>query len=326
MSAWWSLLKETAASWSNHKDARLGAALAYYSIFSLGPLILIAIAVAGLVFGHDAVRGEVSAQIKGLLGDAGAQGVEAMLASASKPQEGVLATIFGVGTLLFAAVGVVVQLKDALNTVWEVEPSRSSGVWQFARTYLVSLAGVLALGFLLLVSLLFTALLAAGGKYIDPFLPEGATHAVSFAISFGLTTLMFAMMFKGLPDTHVRWQDVWLGAALTAALFEIGKFLIGFYIGKQGLESTYGAAASLVVLLIWVYYSSQIVLMGAEFTHVYAGRYGSRRAASAPAQRGISPPTPHQPSDPIPVMMRRSPFAGALLAVFAGFVLGKMRE
>jgi membrane protein len=268
-------------SWSNHKAARLGAALAYYSIFSMGPLVLITIAVAGLVFGHDAVRGEVSVQIKGLLGVQGAQAVEAMLAGASRPQEGLLATAFGIGLLVFAAVGVVVQLKDALNTVWDVEDTKGSGVWQFIRSYLISLAAVLSLGFLLLVSLVFTTALAVVGKYVAPYLPEASLQLVGSTISFSFVTLLFVMMFKLLPDTHVAWRDVWLGAALTAALFEAGKFLIGLYIGKLGLESTFGAAASLVILLIWVYYSSQIVLMGAEFTHVYARRHGSLKAIPA---------------------------------------------
>jgi membrane protein len=170
------------------------------------------------------------------------------------------------------------QLKDAMNTVWDIEGAKGSGVWSFVRTYLVSLAGVLSFGFLLLISLLFTTALAAAGKYFAPYLPEAATMQIfGSATSFAIITLPFAMMFKWLPDTHVAWHDVWLGAAITAALFELGKFLIGFYIGKQGLESTYGAAASLVILLIRVYYSSQIVLLGAEFTHVYAKRRGSRR-------------------------------------------------
>ncbi len=281
MSWLWPLLKEAALDWSNHKDARLGAALAYYSVFSIAPLLLIAIAIAGFFFGVDAVRGEVSGQIRGMLGEEGAKGVEAMLAGASKPTEGILATIFGIGMLIFAAVGVVVQLKDALNTVWEVEPPKIGGVLHFIRSYLISLAGVLSVGFLLLVSLLMTAALSAAGKYLNAYLPEGVMHVVGFLISFGFIALLFAMMFKWLPDAPVKWRDVWLAAALTAALFEIGKFAIGFYIGKQGLESTYGAAASLVVLLIWIYYSSQIVLMGAELSHVYAKRRGSLRGSAA---------------------------------------------
>jgi membrane protein len=272
---WWAPLKEAAVQWSEHKDARSGAALAYYSVFSIGPLIVIAIAVAGLIFDAQAVQGEVTSALRGLLGDSGAKAIEGMLASASKPSEGILATIIGVGTLIFAAVGVVVQLKDALNTVWEVETPPGKGIWRFMRTYVVSLAGVLAIGFLLLLSMLLTAGLAAASKFIAPYLPELVMQVVGFVFSFAVISLLFAMMFKWLPDTQVHWRDVWLGAVLTAGLFEIGKFLIGLYIGKQGLESTYGAAASIVIVLIWVYYSAQLVLMGAEFTNVQAKRHGN---------------------------------------------------
>lgn len=267
---WWALFARAGSQWVAHKDARLGAALAYYSVFSLGPLIVIAVAVAGLIFGQDAVRAEVSGGLKELLGDTGAQAIDAMLMAASKPREGVLATVIGIATLIFAAIGVVVQLKDALNTVWDVKTPPGRGVWGFARAYVLSFAGVLSLGFLLLVSMLVTTALAAAGKYLGSYVPEAALQAVSFGVSFLVITLLFAMMFKWLPDAKVHWKDVWLGAALTALLFELGKFLIGLYIGKQGLESTYGAAASIVIILIWVYYSAQIVLFGAEFTNARA--------------------------------------------------------
>jgi membrane protein len=250
----------------------LGAALAYYSIFSFGPLLVISTAIAGLAFGVDAVHGEIAAQVEGLLGTASAQALEALLAAANHPHQGIAATIFGIATLVFAAVGVVAQLKDALNTVWEAAAPKSAGVWHMARSYLISLAGVLSVGFLLLVSLLFTTALAAFGKFAAPYLPQAALQTAGSIVSFTLITVLFAMMFKWLPDTDVDWRDVWLGAALTAALFEVGKFLIGFYVGRQAFESTYGAATSFVMLLIWVYYSSQIVLFGAEFTHVYAKR------------------------------------------------------
>lgn len=276
----WSILQETVANWSRHNTARLGAALAYYSIFSLGPIIVISVAVAGTVFGPDAARGEITGQIRGLLGNAGAQAVEAMLAGASRPHDGMVATLIGIGTLVFAAVGVMVQLKDALNTVWNVDATPAEGYWRLIRGYLLSFVAVLALGFLLLVSLVFTASLAAAGKFVAPYLPEGPIQATGSLVSLALVTLLFAMMFKWLPDTHVAWREVWAGAAVTAALFEIGKFLIAVYIGKQGLESTYGAATSLVMLLVWVYYASQIVLFGAELTHVL----GVRRALAV--QRG----------------------------------------
>jgi membrane protein len=281
----YTVLKTAAENWSAHKDSRLGAALAYYSVFSLGPVIVIAIAVAGLFYGREAVSGEVANSIKGMLGDTGASAVQAMLADAGRPRQGLIATATGVGLLLFAALGVVVQLKDALNTVWEVEPDSTDGLWQFIRSYIVSFAGILSLGFLLLVSLVVSALLAVVGKYAVG--QEWTLHAINAGVSLAVVSLMFAMMFKWLPDIDIDWHDVWLGAILTAALFELGKFGIAFYIGKQGLESTYGAAASIIVVLVWVYYSSQIILIGAEITHAYAITHGSKKASSSLADDNL---------------------------------------
>jgi len=316
----WELVKEASSNWVDHKDARLGAALAYYSIFSIGPVIVIAIAVAGLIFGQDAVRGEVSAQIRSLLGDTGAVAVQSMLADASRPRSGIIATVLGVGALLFAAVGVVVQLKDALNTVWGVE-AKQGGVWQFIRTYIVSLAGVLSLGFLLLVSLLISTFLAAGSKYLPPYLPEVLLQLVSSAVSLAFIGALFAMMFKWLPDAEVQWRDVWIGAIVTAVLFEVGKFLIGLYIGKQGLESTFGAAASLVVLLIWVYYSAQIVLLGAEFTRAYARRHGRIPANVTGTSEHEKASAAVSAEDPLRIFAKQSPAAVLGLAFVAGLVL-----
>jgi membrane protein len=268
--AWWSILRDAASGWMTHKASTWGAALSYYALFSIGPLILIVITVAGLVFGAEAVRGQVVLQLSSLLGEQGAKAVENMLAVAGKPAEGLFGTIIGTGALIFAAISVVVQLKGALNAVWEVEAPSTSGIWSFFRTYAVSLAGVLSLGFLLLVSLLLTTALAALGTIFGGALPELMLQLASFMASFAMTTVLFTMMLKWLPDIAIGWREVLPGGILTAALFEIGKFLIGFYIGKQGLESTFGAAASLVIVLIWVYYSAQLVLFGAEFTRAYA--------------------------------------------------------
>jgi membrane protein len=263
----WPALKAAASDWSGHKSAKAGAAIAYYSIFSLGPLIVVVISIAALIFGREGVQREVTEAIRGLLGDKGSESVNAMLSAAGKPSEGIFASIIGTVTLVFAAIGVVVQLKEALNVVWEIKPRPRGGLWGFARDYVFSLAGVLTVGFLLLVSMLLTAGLAAFTRAYGTFIPEAAMQAVGFAVSFAVIGLLFSLMFKWLPDADVRWRDVWLGGFGTAALFEIGKFLIGFYIGKQGLESTYGASASIVVVLIWIYYTAQIVLFGAEFTH-----------------------------------------------------------
>jgi membrane protein len=275
----WLVAKEAAENWSNHKDSRQGAALAYYSVFSLGPIIVIAIAVAGFFFGREEVSAQVAFSIKDMLGDTGAQAVQAMLADAGRPREGLVAGLLGLGTLLFAAIAVVVQLKDALNTVWEVGEIPGHGIWHFMRSYIVSLAAVLALGFLLLVSLIVTAGLAAFGKYAAPHIQEWLLHLITILVSLSVISLLFAMMFKWLPDAAVDWYDVWLGALITAVLFELGKSAIGFYIGKQGLDSTYGAAASIIVVMIWVYYSSQIILMGAEVTHAFAKHRGSIKSA-----------------------------------------------
>jgi len=281
----WLVAKEAAGNWSSHKDSRQGAALAYYSIFSLGPIILIAVAVAGFFFGREAVSGQVASSIKDMMGDTGAKAVQAMLADAGRPRDGLLATLLGIGTLLFAAIGVVVQLKDALNTVWEVGELPGHGVWHFIRSYIVSLAAVLALGFLLLVSLVVTAGLAAIGKFATPQMQEWVLQLVSILVSLSVISLLFAMMFKWLPDAEIDWHDVWLGAVITAVLFEIGKAVIAFYIAKQGLDSTYGAAASIIVVLIWVYYTSQIILMGAEVTRAFAKHRGSikRRETAEPS-------------------------------------------
>jgi len=273
----WNALKEAGKKWMEHKSPKAGASLAYYSIFSIGPLIVVAISVATLLFQREGVQGQVIDQIRGMIGDKGAEAVRTMLSSAGKPSEGIFATVIGTVTLLFAAIGVVVQLKEALNTVWEVEPVKRSGIWGFVRDYVLSFAGVLALGFLLLVSMLLTATLAAVGKFMVGFLPEPLMQGIGFLVSFTVISLMFALLFKWMPDAEVEWRDVVLGALGTAALFEIGKFAIGFYIGKQGVESSYGASASIVIVLIWVYYSAQILLFGAEFTHARAEQRRSAR-------------------------------------------------
>jgi membrane protein len=287
MARLWTIAKLAALNWSHHKDARQGAALAYYSVFSIGPVIVIAIAVAGLAFGREAVNGEVAASIKGMLGDTGANAIQAMLADAGRPRQGLLATLLGSGALVFAAIGVIVQLKDALNIVWEVKETQPEGAWQFLRSYVISLAAILALGFLLLTSMIVTAAVAAFSHHVAAYVQEWILHLLSTVISFSVISVLFAMMFKWLPDAAVDWYDVWFGALVTAVLFELGKSAIGFYIGKQALESTYGAAASIIVVLIWVYYSAQIVLMGAELTHSFAMHQGSirrRGGEAAPLQ------------------------------------------
>lgn len=274
----WRALTAAVLQWSAHRDAQSGAAIAYYSVFSIGPLVVVAISVASLVFDRKGVQKQVMGSLAGLLGDKGAGSVDTMLNSAGSHGQGLLATVIGTAALVYAALRLVVQLKEAMNGVWEIETPPGSGLWRFVRVYVVSLAGVVTGGFLLLVSMLLTAGLAAVGAYMGAFLPEMLLQGLGFVASFVVISVLFALMFKWLPDAEVGWRDVWLGAVGTAILFEIGKYVIAFYIGKQGLESKYGAAASIVVVLIWVYYAAQIVLLGAEFTNV---RHRQREHAGA---------------------------------------------
>jgi len=278
----WSILTTAVNDWLRHRCPRLGAALAYYAVFSLGPLLLIITAVAGLFFGPDAVRGSLTAQFRGLLGESGGQAINAMIEGAASASSGRTAAGIGILLLLIAALAVVVQMKDALNTIWEVEDPPDPGWWWYVRTYVISFAGILSLGLLLTISLVVSTALTAFGAWVG--IPTGENlvwQAVNLALSLSVLSALFALLFKYFPDTPVAWADVWPGAIATAALFEAGMLGISLYIGMQGLESTYGAAASFVVLLIWVYYSSQIVLFGAELTHVYAQHRAARGAIPA---------------------------------------------
>lgn len=274
----WDLLKTTFSKWSADKASRLAAALAYYTIFSLAPLLIIAIAVAGLIFGRQAARGEMVSQIEDVVGQETALFVETVVENAGQSQSsGLIATIVGLVTLVFGATGVFAQLQDALNTVWQVKPGPGRGIMGAVTDRLWSFVMVLGVGLLLLVSLAISAALPALGSVTD-LLPGSEIwwQVLNFVISFGILTLLFGMIFKVLPDVEIAWSDVWVGAAITALLFTIGKLLIGLYLGRSSVSSTYGAAGSLVILLLWIYYSAQVLLLGAEFTQVYAARYGSR--------------------------------------------------
>lgn len=277
LASFWSLLRQTFNEWSEDGAPRLGAALAYYSVFSIGPLLLIAISVASLVFEHGAVQREVASQIGKLIGVQGAEAVQALMANISVGGQSIFGTLIGIGVLLFGAIAVVVQLKDALNIIWDVDTSETgSGVWYYVRTYGLSLAAVLGLGFMLAVSLFTTTIISTIGTVWFAGVPAPLLAGVNFFADLAVLTALFALMFKLLPDTEVAWSDVWLGAAFTTLLFIAGKFAIAFYLGRQGLESTFGAASSIVLILVWIYYSAQIVFFGAEFTQVYARSHGSR--------------------------------------------------
>ncbi|MBM0742890.1 YihY/virulence factor BrkB family protein [Phormidium sp. CLA17] len=272
------LIKGTIAEWKEDNVPVLAAALAYYTVFSLAPLLLIAIAIAGAVFGEEAARGELVRQIQGLVGKDGAEAIQAMIQNADKPGSGgAIATIIGVVLLMFGASGVFGQLQAALNTIWEVKPKPGQGIRGFLVSRFLSFAMVLVIGFLLLVSLLLSTVLATVSYFFNNLMPGIPIlgQVINFAISFGVITVLFASIYKFLPDVEIPWKNLWVGAAVTAILFNIGKLAIGLYLGNSSVGSAYGAAGSLVVLLIWVFYSAQILLIGAEFTQVYSKYRGT---------------------------------------------------
>lgn len=286
MRALWRLLRDAASAWSDDYAPSMGAALAYYTLFSVAPLLLIVISVAGLVFGEDAARGEIMAQLQGLIGADSAKAVESLLRSVNKPDKGLLGTLAGVVVLIIGATTVFGELQDAMDRIWRVKPPPSGGVLRLLRTRLLSLGMVLGIGFLLMVSLVVSAGLAALGRWWGPWLGDGLlllADTLNFLVSMLLMTLIFAQIYKWLPRVRLAWRDVWVGAAITSLLFTVGKTLIGYYIGRSAIASTFGAAASLVVLLVWVYYSAQIFLLGAEFTKAYAMRHGSQQGRRDPA-------------------------------------------
>jgi membrane protein len=281
----WSLARETFTSWSDDYASSMGAALAYYTMFSIAPLLLIVISVAGLVFGQQAARGEILDQLQSLMGVEGAHAVQALLASVNEPRAGILATLFGVGALIVGATTVIGELQNALDRIWRA-PDRHDrgGAWRWLRSRILSLGMIMGIGFLLMVSLLASALLAVLQRWFGRVLDLGLfASAVDFCVSMAFITVAFAMIYKLMPRVQVQWRDVWIGAAVTAALFTVGKMAIGLYIGRSAVASTFGAAASLVAMVVWVYWSAQIFLLGAEFTWVWARRFGSLRGhAEAP--------------------------------------------
>ena len=288
----WALVKATFSSWVGNYAPSMGAALAYYTLFSIAPLLLIVISTAGLVFGEQAVRGEIFDQLRGLMGDQGAQAIQSLLESVSQPEEGAVGTIIGTILLLVGATTVFGELQDAFDRIWRAPQKEEAGWWKVLRGRLLSFGMILGIGFLLIVSLVFSAALAALGKWWGPYFPglEVLATAVNFIFSFAIMTALFAMLYKFMPRVKIAWKDVWAGATVTALLFAVGKLLIGLYIGKSAISSGFGAAGSLVVVLVWVYYSAQIFLLGAEFTRIYSHAHGSRKGLAAPAKAGLLPP------------------------------------
>lgn len=278
----WALLKATVEGFIADDALSRGASIAYYTLFSLAPVLLIVIAVAGSVFGHEAAQGAIVAQLSGLMGAKTAEALQEMIASASRPQEGLWATLIGLVVIVVAASGVFGEVQSALNAVWKAKP-RSSTLSRLVRARIASLGLVVSFGFVLMVSLAVSAALQALSKFLAGVFParELALQVVDFTVSISLMWGMFAAIYKVLPDTPVAWRDVAIGALATTGLFQGGKYLIALYIGQSDIASSFGAAGALIVLLLWIFYSAQIFLLGAEFTHAFATLHGSRSAGDS---------------------------------------------
>jgi membrane protein len=280
----WQLIKSTYTKWNEDHAPGLGAALSYYTLFSLAPLLMIVIAIAGFAFGQEAAQGQIMGQIQGLVGEESAKAIQSMIEAARKPASGILAAVIATVMLLVGATGVFAQLQESLNIIWKVKAKPGAGIVKMLKDRFISLMAVLGTGFLLLISLVISAGISAIGATLEYILPgpESLLQILNFFVSFAVVTLLCAMIYKLLPDTPIRWGDVWIGAGITSLLFTIGKFFIGLYLGKSNVGIAYGTAGSLVVILIWVYYASQIFLFGAEFTAVYADSREKPRLAPLP--------------------------------------------
>jgi membrane protein len=276
--SWTAVFKNAAQDWVEDKAPQQGAALAFYSIFSIAPLLVIALSIAGMFLNPETVHTHLHQQLDDFLGNEGAKFVESMLTVANEPKKGTLAFILGIGAMVFGASGVFLQMQDALNTIWEVEAKPASGLWGFLRNRLLSFTMILAIGFLLLVSTLISTALAALSTAYRDYLPgpDWIALVIDILVSIGVTTILFAAIFKYLPDVRIAWNDVWFGALITGILFVLGKWAIGFYLGTASIGSAYGSAGSLVIVLLWAYYSAQIFFYGAELTQSFATLRGSK--------------------------------------------------
>ena len=298
------MARETVTSWLGDFAPSMGAGIAYYTAFSIGPLLIIVIAIAGLVFGEDAASGYVYAQVRDMLGREGAAAVQTMVERAGETREGILAPVIGLGLLLVGATTVFAELQSDLDRIWKAPAAKQrEGLWGLLRRRVLSLGLVVSIGFLMLVSLVISAVLSALSKWWSGWFEDFAwvLHVLDFVVSIAFVSLMFALMYKILPRVKIAWRDVWVGAIATALLFTVGKFLVGLYIGNSRVASGFGAAGSLVIVMVWVYYSAQIFLLGAEFTWVYTHRYGSRRGqAKAANTRESLETTPQDPKTEAP--------------------------
>ena len=302
---WWSMIKATMTAWIDDYAPSMGAALSYYTVFSLAPLLVIVISVAGLIFGADAVRGAIFFQIDGLMGAEAAKAIQDLLGSVAKPSTGILGTVLGVVVLLIGATTVFGELQDALDRIWRAPArTKASGWVTLVRTRILSFGMILGIAFLLMVSLVTGAGIAALGKWWGGWFEgwEVLAQIINAVVGFVMTTAVFALIYKLMPRVKVSWGDVWVGATVTALLFTVGRFLISLYIGKTGVASGFGAAGSVAVIFVWVYYSAQVFLVGAEFTWVYAQRFGSRRhrAEPTPEESPVPPPIPKRSEEGTP--------------------------
>ena len=281
------LVVQTFKEWQEDKASRLAAALSYYTIFSLPPLLVISLAIVGRFYDRQAAQDQLLAQVSGLVGETGQEAISQILDNAADPTLSSIAAVISIVILIFSASGVFTELQGAMNTIWEVEPKPGRGILGTIKDRFFSFTMVLVVGFLLLVSLILSTALAAIGEVLTGLAPDSVMllQIVNFVISFAVVMLLFALIFKVIPDVKISWGDVWLGAGVTAVLFNIGKWAIGFYLGQSAPASAYGAAGSLIVLLLWVYYSAQILFLGAEFTQVYANRFGDPIVADEDAQK-----------------------------------------
>ncbi len=290
MQSLYKLFKNTFQGWINDYAASMGAALAFYTLFSIAPLLLIVLSITGFVFGVEAARGEVAGQLENLLGEQGALAVQSLLQNVNKPKEGLLASIIGLVLLLIGATTVFAELQTSLDRIWHApERAKVNGFYALIRERILSFGLILGIGFILMVSLLFSAALSAMNHWWSPRFMQWETmlNFINIGFSFLMTTAMFALIYKLMPSVKIRWSEVWVGAVITAILFTLGKYLIGLYIGRSAITSGFGVAGSLVALLVWVYYSAQIFLLGAEFTWAYSNIYGSRKASTL--QSSINP-------------------------------------
>jgi membrane protein len=331
---WLDLAQRSLAGWMHDEAPSKGAAIAYYAMFSTAPLLFLVISIAGLFFGAEAVRGAVFGQVADLMGQNGAEALQEMLAHVSEPKTGLWATTVSLAVLVFGATTVFAQLQAALDAIWEVPPEaaqaeKRNALWTFVKARLLSFGLVLALAFLIVVSLVFDAAMSTLGKWWGPAFGEWETlaHVSSIVVSFAMLTAVFAAIYKFMPRARIEWRDVWVGAAATAALFTVGKFLIGLYLGKSDVGASFGAFGSIIIVMVWVYYSAQIFLLGAEFTWVYAHASGSRQGEAQPEEPAAAPAAaraierrraPRPANDLIGKLRRKSVFAGTVVTAFLG--------